>query len=101
MAVRFAERRFRFEIFRIDQPLDHQLCVGRHPQVLRLMCGHVHCPTQRSWAGTQATTMPSVAVDVRKGIDETQAREQPIYLLHALSDEAGLVSQARIVGDDQ
>lgn len=73
--------------------------VGRHPQVLRLLCGHVHCPTQRSWAGTQASTMPSVAVDVRKGIDETEAREQPIYYLHVLSDQAGLVSQARIVTD--
>jgi len=75
--------------------------VSRHPQVLRLMCGHVHCPTQRSWAGTQASTMASVAVDVRKGIDETRAKEQPIYQLHAMSDEAGLVSQARTVTDDQ
>jgi 3',5'-cyclic AMP phosphodiesterase CpdA len=63
--------------------------VGRHPQVVRLLCGHVH------------STMASVAVDVRKGIDETQAKEQPIYLLHAMSDKAGLVSQARIVPGDQ
>jgi len=69
--------------------------VGRHPQVARLTCGHVHCPTERPWAGTVATTMPSVAVDVRKGVDETEAREQPIYLLHRLSDEGSLVSQAR------
>ena len=73
--------------------------VSRHPQVLRLLCGHVHCPTERTWAGTRATTMASVAVDVRKGIDETQARERPIYQMHVLSDEAGLVSQARIVSD--
>ena len=75
--------------------------VSRHPQVLRLTCGHVHCPTQRSWAGTQATTMPSVAVDVRKGIDEAEARERPIYLLHSLSAQDGLVSEARLVPDDQ
>ena len=42
--------------------------------------------------------MPSVAVDLRKGIDETEAREQPIYLLHRLTDEVGIVSQARRVG---
>ncbi len=71
--------------------------VGRHRQVARLTCGHVHCPTERPWAGTVATTMPSVAVDVRKGVDESAAREQPIYLLHRLSDEAGAVSQAQII----
>jgi hypothetical protein len=42
--------------------------------------------------------MPSIAVDLRKGVDETKAREQPIYLLHHLSDETGIVSQARTVG---
>ena len=71
--------------------------VSRHPQVERLICGHVHCPTERSWAGTRASVMPSIAVDVRKGVDETEAREQPIYVLHRLSDQAGLVSQARRV----
>jgi hypothetical protein len=45
--------------------------------------------------------MASVAVDVRKGIDETQAKGRPIYQLHSMSDQAGLVSQARLVTDDQ
>ena len=67
--------------------------VGRHPQVTRLLCGHVHTPVQRPWAGTVASIMPSIAVDVRKGVDETEAQEQPIYMLHRLADETGLVSQ--------
>ncbi len=75
--------------------------VTQHTQVLRLLCGHVHCPTQRSWAGTQAITMASVAVDVRKGIDETQVKDRPIYQLHSMSEKAGLVSQARIVAGYQ
>lgn len=69
--------------------------VRRHPQVARLLCGHVHCPTEVSWAGTRASVMPSIAVDVRKGVDETEAEEQPIYALHRLSDDSGLVSRAR------
>lgn len=73
--------------------------VGRHRQVARLTCGHVHCPTERDWAGTVATTMPSVAVDVRKGIDETEAGARPIYLLHRLTGAAGLVSRTRTVAD--
>jgi len=68
--------------------------VNRQPQVTGLLCGHVHWPVAREWAGTQARIMPSVAVDVRNGIDETEARGRPIYMLHRLSRAAGLVSRA-------
>jgi len=71
--------------------------VSRHPQVRGLLCGHVHWPVERQWAGTEARIMPSVAVDLRKGVDETEARERPIYMLHRLSEETGFVSQARRV----
>ena len=74
--------------------------VNRHPQVMGLLCGHVHWHVERDWAGTQARIMPSIAVDVRHGIDETTARRQPIYLLHRLSKKTGLVSQARRAGAD-
>jgi Icc protein len=68
-----------------------------HPQVVGLICGHVHWLIECRWAGRPARIMPSIAVDLRKGIDETEAHEQPIYLLHRLSEETGLVSQARRV----
>ena len=71
--------------------------VGRHDQVVAMLCGHVHWPVERPWAGTEARIMPSIAVDVRKGIDEGAARGQPIYLLHRLSSQHGLVSSARQV----
>ena len=71
--------------------------VSRHPQVEGLLCGHVHWLVERDWAGTQARIMPSVAVDLRNGIDETEARQRPIYLLHRLAGDARLVSQARKV----
>ena len=71
--------------------------VSRHLQVVRLLCGHVHCPTNRSWAGTIATTMPSIAVDVRKGVDEAAVMSQPLYLLHRWSEDEGLVSHTRVV----
>lgn len=69
--------------------------VERHSQVVGLLCGHVHWPIECEWAGTQARIMPSVAVDLRKGVDETQARGRPIYMLHKVSGETGLVSDAR------
>lgn len=69
--------------------------VSRHSQVVGLLCGHVHWLIERDWAGTAARVMPGVAVDVRKGIDEFEAGKQPIYLLHQLAEETGLVSRAR------
>ncbi len=71
--------------------------VQRHRQVTGFLCGHVHWPVEREWAGTEARIMPSIAVDVRKGIDETEARERPVYLLHRLSGKSGLISEARWV----
>lgn len=75
--------------------------VSRHPQVEGLLCGHVHCPVRRDWAGTTASIMPSVAVDLRKGVDETRARERPIYMLHRLSEETEIVSLARMVSAEK
>jgi 3',5'-cyclic AMP phosphodiesterase CpdA len=71
--------------------------VSRHPQVSGLLCGHVHWPVECDWAGTVARIMPSIAVDVRKGIDEATAWERPIYMLHRLSNEGELASEAMLV----
>ena len=69
--------------------------VERHAQVVGLLCGHVHWPVVRDWAGTQARIMPSVAIDVRNGVDETEAAGRPVFMLHRLSGEEGLSSQSR------
>ena len=75
-----------------------QSIVERHEQVTGLLCGHVHWPVSRDWAGTQARIMPSVAIDVRKGVDETEAAGRPIFMLHRLSGPGGLSSQSRYAG---
>ena len=72
--------------------------VGRHPQVVRLLCGHVHRSIHRSWAGTLASIAPSIALDVRKGIDTIRAKDVPIYAMHTMSADAGLVSHTRVTG---
>jgi 3',5'-cyclic AMP phosphodiesterase CpdA len=68
--------------------------VGRHAQVIGLICGHVHWPVACAWAGTQARIMPSVAVDVRNGVDEEETGGRPVYSLHHLSAADGLVTQS-------
>ena len=72
--------------------------VTGHEQVTGLLCGHVHWPVSREWAGTQARIMPSVAIDVRKGVDETEAAGRPIFMLHRLSGPGALSSQPRYAG---
>ncbi len=71
--------------------------VSRHRQVAALLCGHVHWPVETRWAGTEARIMPSVAVDVRNGVDESEAEGRPIYLLHRLPAEEGIVSEMTMV----
>ena len=68
--------------------------VARHSQVVALICGHVHWPIECEWAGTEARIMPSVAVDLRKGVDESEARGRPVYMLHHFSAEHGIRSEA-------
>ncbi|NIV17682.1 MAG: phosphodiesterase [Woeseiaceae bacterium] len=68
--------------------------VKRHRQVIGLLCGHVHWPVDRRWAGTEARIMPSVAIDVRKGVDEDEARGRPVYMMHRAAEDQ-LASQPR------
>jgi len=72
--------------------------ISRHAQVKALLCGHVHWPVERVWAGINARIMPSIAVDLRHGVDEIEAEGQPVYLLHRVSGETGIESEARTVG---
>jgi 3',5'-cyclic AMP phosphodiesterase CpdA len=81
---------------RLDEAAALTEIVSRHAPIAGLLCGHVHWLVEREWAGTQARIMPSVAVDVRKGVDETEAQHRPIYWLHTLDGEHGLVSRARM-----
>ena len=61
-----------------------------------MLCGHVHCLHREPWGGTIATTMPSVAVDLRKGVDAA-IEDAPLYLLHVTSSDGGLISHTQVV----
>jgi 3',5'-cyclic AMP phosphodiesterase CpdA len=75
--------------------------VSRHVQVAGMLCGHVHWPVETRWAGTEARIMPSIAVDVRKGVDEIEAQGRPVYMLHRLAAETGIASEAMMVTADE
>lgn len=78
------------------------LVIGRHPQVERVVCGHVHRPILRRWAGTLVQTAPSIAHQAELAFGEARASwvcEPPAVLLHYWQPEAGLVSHTSMIGE--
>lgn len=62
----------------------------RHPQVERLLCGHLHRPIQRRFGGTLAMTVPSTAhqihLDLAPEAPALFCLEPPGYALHLLRE---------------
>jgi 3',5'-cyclic AMP phosphodiesterase CpdA len=77
--------------------------IRRHPQVERILCGHVHRAIEVRFAGTLAATAPScahqVALDLGVDAPGRFVMEPPAYRLHAYAPETGLVSHTAYVGE--
>lgn len=75
--------------------------VRRHPQVERVLCGHLHRAIQVLWAGTLASTAPSpahqVALDLRAEAPSAFVMEPPAFQLHRWTAADGLVSHLAYV----
>jgi 3',5'-cyclic-AMP phosphodiesterase len=75
--------------------------IGRHPQVARVLCGHVHRSVQCRFAGTLGQIAPGVAHAVQLTLAGEPARwimEPPGVLLHEWRDGRGLVSHLDFIG---
>ena len=88
--------------FGLRDPAPLAAVIERHPQVHAILCGHVHRPIQSRFAGTVASTAPSVAHQVPVDLDADAASrfamEPPAYRLHAYSPESGLASHIAYIG---
>jgi Icc protein len=77
--------------------------VARHPQVERILCGHLHRAIDRRFAGTVAGTAPSTAHQIRLDLTpEAPLRfmfEPPGYQLHLWREDSGLVTHTAVFGD--
>src|SRR2546428_651295 len=77
--------------------------VRRHPQLERVVCGHLHRPIQARVGGTLASTAPStahqVALDLGDGNPLMFTMEPPACLLHVWRPDTGLVSHTSYIGD--
>ena len=76
--------------------------VRRHPQVERVMCGHLHRSIQARFGGTVASTCPStahqVALDLASPSPDNFVMEPPGYQLHFWNGKQ-LVTHTAVLGD--
>ncbi len=76
--------------------------VARHPNVERILCGHVHRPIHARFAGTVVSTCPSTGhqmnLDFRTTVPAGYIMEPPGYLLHLWVPGTGLVTHTAVVG---
>ena len=76
--------------------------VSRHPQVERVVAGHVHRVIQRRFAGTLAITAPGVAHQVALVLGAGRGPwicEPPGVLLHHWNEACGLVTHVSPIGE--
>jgi 3',5'-cyclic-AMP phosphodiesterase len=77
--------------------------IERHPQVERVLCGHLHRSIQFRFAGTIASTCPSpahqVALDLAPDAASAFRMEPPAFQLHAWKEGVGVVSHTAYIGD--
>jgi 3',5'-cyclic AMP phosphodiesterase CpdA len=77
--------------------------IGRHSQVERILCGHLHRAIDRRFAGTVAGTAPSTAhqivLDIRPKAPLSFLLEPPGYQLHLWQQGVGLVTHNAVIGD--
>ena len=72
--------------------------VSRHPQVVRIFTGHMHRPWMAAVGGVAASTVPSVAVDLRKGHYAPTMAGRPVYQVHRFEVDWGFTSETRLTG---
>jgi 3',5'-cyclic AMP phosphodiesterase CpdA len=75
--------------------------VRRHPQVMRVACGHIHRPIHVAWGGTIASTSPSTCHQVALNLTGQNGFEVTLepraVALHVWDESYGLVSHLSYV----
>lgn len=87
----------------LENDLDLEAVVARHPQVERVVAGHVHRNIVKKFGRTVASTCPSPSHQVALDLDDDAASqfvmEPPGYQLHLWESGRGLVSHTGTVGE--
>ena len=87
----------------LTNPEDLEPVIARHPQVERVLCGHLHRNIVRRFGGTIASTCPSpshqVALDLADDAASRFVMEPPGFQLHLWRKGAGVVSHTAAIGE--
>ena len=87
----------------LAQPIALARVVRRHPQVERILCGHVHRAIHVRFGGTIASICPGVAhqveLDLSPEAPSQFVMEPPAFQLHMWDPEVGLISHTAYVGE--
>lgn len=77
--------------------------VARHPQVERLLCGHLHRPMQRRFGGSLSCVCPGtshqIVLDLQEAAPAHFNLEPAGYLLHRWEAQQGLISHNGVFGE--
>ena len=75
----------------------------QHPQVERILCGHVHLSTYSQWQNTTVTTAPSIGMQLYLDLTMQEPSQfllsEPAYQLHHWTAEQNLVTHTVTVTD--
>ena len=72
--------------------------VSRHKQVIHIFAGHMHRPWTAMLGGVAASTVPSVATDLRYGSYLPTNATQPVYQIHRFDGDDSFVIEPRLPG---
>ena len=70
--------------------------LARHPQTMRIFCGHSHRDYCDHFGDVLVSTTPSIAVDLRLGDFAQEDEDQPVFHLHTFETCIGFTSVSRI-----
>lgn len=76
--------------------------IQRHPEVERVLCGHLHRSIQTRFAGTIAQTAPGTAHQLTLNladVNDSYVMEPPGFLLHRWTAQSGVVTHTVTIGD--
>lgn len=86
----------------LEDPQGFAAVIARHPQVERVLCGHLHRPIEARVAQALVSTCPSpahqIALDLRPEAPECFLMEPPGYQLHLWTPATGVVSHTAVIG---
>lgn len=87
----------------LANPAAMEPVIARHPQVERVIAGHLHRNIVKRFGGTIASTSPSPSHQVALDLDDDAASrfvmEPPAFQLHLWREGVGLVSHTAAIGE--